>query len=524
MGKTSGAISAGHPKTAEAGARMFEEGGNAFDAILAAMCASCVVEPVLSSLGGGGFLLAHEQDQSPVLYDFFTQTPKQRRTDSEFYPILADFGTVTQEFHIGRGSIATPGVVKGLFEAHLELASLPMDVIVAPAIELARDGVHVNTMQAQIFDIVEAIFVASEDSKALYGSARNDRALLGEGEIQKNPDMANLFEALAKEGGELFYEGDIARLIENDSWDHGGHLSMADLKEYRVEKRTPLRVDYARSHFYTNPAPSTGGLLIAFALELIKTAGFRDLSFGSKDHVERLSQIMALTNKARLDAALVDGVEQAQLKMLDQDFLQLYRKEIYGRPTALRGTTHMSAIDKHGNAASLTTSNGEGCGHILPTTGVMLNNMLGEEDINPHGFNQWPTDTRMCSMMSPTLLLRDDGINVALGSGGSNRIRTAVLQVLVNLLEFGMNLEQAVAAPRMHFERGLLNIEPGYPQEALQTLNEHVPDHKVWDSPNLFFGGVHSVRANFNTGRFDGVGDFRRGGAAIIIDEHMDAS
>jgi len=521
MGKTTGAIAAGHPQTAKAGTLMLEEGGNAFDAILAAMCAACVCEPVLASFGGGGFLLSHAHDSDPVLYDFFTQTPKKRRDNPEFYPILADFGTVTQEFHIGRGSTATPGLIKGLFDAHDDLGSLPMDMIVAPAIDLARNGVTVNALQASIFDIVEAIYVASEDSKALYGSPSQPGHLLRDGEMQRNPDTANLLEALAKDGSELFYTGDIARLIEADCWDNGGHLNMADLRDYRVHKRTPLRVDYARSHFYTNPAPSTGGLLIAFALELVKNAGLRDLSFGSRDHIERLSQIMALTNKARIDAALVDGAEQAQLKMLDQDFLQSYRRHILGRPTALRGTTHISAIDKFGNSAALTLSNGEGCGHILPGTGVMLNNMLGEEDINPHGFNQWPQDTRMCSMMSPTLLLRDDGINVALGSGGSNRIRTAVLQVLVNLLEFNMSLEQAVAAPRMHYERGLLNLEPGFDPHALESLPAHVPDYKVWDQQNLFFGGVHSVRANLETGRFDGVGDARRGGAAIIIDESM---
>lgn len=521
MGKTTGAIAAGHTETARAGARMFEEGGNAFDAILAAACASCVSEPVLSSLGGGGFLLAHQADNDPVLYDFFTQTPKQRRTDSQFYPITADFGTVTQDFHIGRGAIATPGVVKGLFDAYGDLASLPMDILMTPAIELARDGLRVNAMQASLFDIVEAIYTASPESRSLYQSNRFEGKLLREGEWQKNPDLAQTFEALAQEGSDLFYKGDIAKKIAADCLDHGGHLNENDLASYRVEKRKPLRVDYARSHFYTNPAPSTGGLLIAFALELVKHAGFRDLAFGTKDHVERLSQIMALTNHARLDAALIDGAEQAQLKMLDQGYLQTYRAQILHRPKALRGTTHISAIDDQGNAASMTLSNGEGCGFILAKTGIMLNNMLGEEDINPHGFNQWPTDTRMCSMMSPTLLLRDDGINVALGSGGSNRIRTAVLQVLINLLEFDMNLEQAVAAPRMHFERGLLNLEPGFEKAALQNLSDHVPDHKVWDKQNLFFGGVHSVRANINTGRFDGVGDQRRGGAAIIVDESL---
>ncbi|WP_417830964.1 gamma-glutamyltransferase [Terasakiella sp.] len=521
MGKTNGAIAAGHPQTAKAGALMLEEGGNAFDAILACMCASCITEPVLSSFGGGGFLLAHAHDSDPVLYDFFTQTPKKRKDNPDFYPILADFGTVTQEFHIGRGSIATPGVVKGLFDAHQDLGSLPIDVVLAPAIDLARNGVQVNAMQASIFDIVEAIFMASDDSKALYGSPNHSGHLLREGETQYNPDSATLLENLAKEGSDLFYQGDIAKLIEADCWDHGGHLSLGDLRDYRVYKRKPLRVDYNRSHFYTNPAPSTGGLLIAFALELIKSAGLRDLAFGSKDHIERLSQIMALTNKARLDAALADGADQAQLEMLDQNFLQTYRQHILGRPSALRGTTHMSAIDKFGNAASLTVSNGEGCGHILPGTGVMLNNMLGEEDINPHGFNQWPQDVRMASMMSPTLLLRDDGINVALGSGGSNRIRTAVLQVLVNLLEFNMSLEQAVTAPRLHYERGLLNIEPGFDPFSLKDLGDHVPHYKVWEKQNLFFGGVHSVRANLETGRFDGVGDSRRGGAAIIMDESM---
>lgn len=517
MKKTNGAIAAGHPETAKAGELMLREGGNAFDAILAAMCVSCVAEPVLASLGGGGFLLAHTENSEPVIYDFFTQTPKVRKENSEFYPIIADFGTVTQEFHIGRGSIATPGLVKGLFEAHADLCSLPIDVILAPAIELAKKGLRVNKLQASLFDIVEAIYTASPDSMALYASPTQDNHLLREGELQKNPDIANLFENLASEGSRLFYEGDVAKLIEADSWDHGGHLSLADLKEYKVEKRKPLRVDYRKSHFYTNPAPSTGGLLIAFALELVKDAGFRDMVFGSQDHIERLSQIMALTNKARIDAALHDGADQAQLKMLDQGFLQNYRSHVHGRPQALRGTTHISAIDELGNAASLTLSNGEGCGHILPTTGVMLNNMLGEEDINPHGFNKWPTDTRMCSMMSPTLLLRDDGVSVALGSGGSNRIRTAVLQVLVNLLEFDMDLSHAVTAPRIHYERGLLNIEPGFNIQATQELNKHVPDHKLWNTQNLFFGGVHSVRHEKSTNSFDGVGDPRRGGAAFTV-------
>jgi gamma-glutamyltranspeptidase/glutathione hydrolase len=524
MGQKAGAISSGHPETTKAGAIMLEEGGNAFDAISAAMCASCIVEPVLSSLGGGGFLLAHPHDKAPVLYDFFTQTPRRRKPDSQFYPILADFGTVTQEFHIGRGSIATPGVVKGLFEIHKNHGRLPIDMIVAPAIELAEKGVRVNQLQASVFDIVKAIYTASESSRLLFGSKGDQEHLLQEGEIFYNPDHARLLKALADEGGDLFYKGEIADRIHDDCAEYGGHLTKEDLANYRVIKRKPLRVDYQDAHFYTNPAPSTGGLLIAFALELVKKASLENTNFASQEHVERLSQIMALTNKARIDGCLADGAEAAQLKMLDAGFLNIYQDQIFGRPNALRGTSHMSAIDKEGNSASLTISNGEGCGYILPGTGVMLNNMLGEEDINPNGFNKWPTDTRMCSMMSPTLLMDEHNIHVALGSGGSNRIRTAILQVLINLLVFKMDMDKAVQAPRMHFENDLLNIEPGFSTDALAGLKGHVPNHKVWDAQNLFFGGVHSVRADFNSGHFDGVGDARRGGSALIVSERKRTS
>lgn len=512
-----GAIAAGHPLTAEAGAEVLKAGGNAFDAILAAMVTSCVTEPILASLGGGGFLLASEEGNAPVLYDFFTQTPKERKESCDFHPVLADFGTVTQEFHIGRGSTATPGVVKGLFESHTDLGRLPLREILKPAIDLARQGFQVTDLQASLFGIVEAIYSHSEGSRALYASSTRTGKLVQEGDFFKNPDHADLLEALSHEGSDLFYKGDVARTILQESRDHGGHLSHKDLEGYQVHKRTPLRVDYLRSHFYTNPAPSTGGLLISFALELVKKAGFREIEFGSFEHLERLSQIMALTNKARIDACITEGVEEASLKILSEDFLEIYRKEIFKRPQALRGTSHISVIDIDGNAASLTLSNGEGCGHVLPGCGLMLNNMLGEEDINPHGFNKWPEDVRMCSMMAPTLLLRDDGISVSLGSGGSNRIRTAILQVLINLLEFKHPLTRAVHDPRIHYERDLLNIEPGFEADIIKELERALPELKVWDARNLFFGGVHSVLFDENGHLFDGVGDPRRGGAALIV-------
>ncbi|MGB5178913.1 MAG: gamma-glutamyltransferase, partial [Gammaproteobacteria bacterium] len=151
-----GAVAAGHPATAEAAAWILEAGGNAFDAALAGLCAACVAEPVLTSPGGGGFLLAHRDGGKNTLYDFFVQTPLRKRPVSEldFYPIVADFGTAQQEFHIGMGSIATPGTIKGLFQIHSELGTLPMREIVKPAVDFARQGIELNRLQAYIFSIV----------------------------------------------------------------------------------------------------------------------------------------------------------------------------------------------------------------------------------------------------------------------------------------------------------------------------------------------------------------------------------
>jgi gamma-glutamyltranspeptidase / glutathione hydrolase len=201
--------------------------------------------------------------------------------------------------------------------------------------------------------------------------------------------------------------------------------------------------------------------------------------------------------------------------LLDPVLLARYQHEIAGLAAASRGTTHLSVMDAAGNVASLTASNGEGCGVLIPDTGIMLNNMLGEQDLNPHGFFRWRENQRLTSMMAPTLLARRDGSEVVLGSGGSNRIRTAILQVLVNLLDFGMPLGPAVEASRIHLEQGRLSIEAGFdPAVDLRTLLATYPDHRIWAERSLFFGGVHGVE--YGPDGFRGAGDPRRGGVVRI--------
>ena len=512
-----GVIAAGHEKTAEAAKTILENGGNAFDAIVAAHFAACVCEPVLASLGGGGYLLAQTPDQQNTVYDFFVQTPKNKRPADEldFYPITADFGTAQQEFHIGRGSIATPGTVKGLFSIHQELCSMPMTDLIQPAVNFAKNGVVINHFQSYIFEIIQAIYTASPESFSIYKSLINSEKLIQEHEILYQPHLADTLEELAKEGDTLFYQGDIAQLIIKSNKDNGGHINSSDLKDYETKKYKPLTLKYRDATIYTNPPPSSGGILIAFALKLLEGYQLEKTDFGSIEHLQTLINVMSVSNKARIDKNFNQLLNTDTHSILDGEFLSVYKKEILNRAHTSRGTTHISVMDKLGNMASLTTSNGEGCGYILNGTGIMLNNMLGVEDLNSHGFQQWQCDQRMSSMMSPTFAITANNSHIALGSGGSNRIRTAILQVLINLIDYNLSLRKAVNSPRVHFENKLLSIEHGYNRDNIALICKNYTNTDLWKSHNLFFGGVHAVM-NKN-GHFSGSGDIRRGGVSIIV-------
>lgn len=520
MNHSKGVVAAGHSTTAEAARQVLRDGGNAFDAVLAAVCAACVAEPVLASLGGGGFLLAHTGDNRARVYDFFVHTPRQFAPvdETDFYPILADFGPVQQEFHIGRASMATPGMVKGIFAIHRDLCTLPLSAIVAPAILLAQKGVRLNAFQSHIFEIVRPIYLSSPEAQREYASASRPGDLVRHGEALRLPELADIFDALAREGDALFYEGEIATTLAQECRENGGLINEDDLRCYRVAKRRPLCLRYRDARIETNPPPSCGGVLIAFALELLSALRLPTLRCGSAEHLACLAQVMALSQEARLEQRIDEGLGGDRASnLLDARLLERYRHRLQKRIRSSRGTTQISVADNQGNLASMTVSNGEGSGFIIPQTGIMMNNMLGEADLHPHGFHNWQPDQRIVSMMAPSLVFGDDGRAICTGSGGSNRIRTAILQVLSNLLDFGMSLENAVHHPRIHFEDDLLNIEGGFAQSDLERLKVSYPRQKVWSGTHLFFGGAHTVSRDGATAELAGVGDPRRGGVSVIV-------
>ncbi len=265
------AVAAGHRLTVEAAGEVLAAGGNAFDALIAALWTACVVEPVLCSPGGGGFLMARPEGRAPAVLDFFVQTPRRPRPPEEldFFEVIADFGTDQQAFHIGLGSIATPGFVRGLFAMQRELASLPMRELVAPAVQHAREGVALDELQAYIFSIVAPIYLATPEARAVFESPTRPGHTLQAGEILRQPELADTLEVLAIEGDDLFYRGEIAALIEQQCAEGGGHLRREDLERYCEVERQPLVAGLREHRLWTNPPPSSGGILIAFALALL---------------------------------------------------------------------------------------------------------------------------------------------------------------------------------------------------------------------------------------------------------------
>ena len=529
-----GAIAAGHALTAEAGAEMLRQGGNAFDAAIAAAFTACVTESALTALGGGGFLLAHTAQGENRLFDFFCQTPRSKviggviggaggqagGRSPDFYPIHANFGDTVQEFHIGLGAMAVPGAIAGLLQVHQKLGRLPLAQVVAPAQHWATQGTEVEPFRAYCFQILAPILTATDGAKAIYAP---QGTLLKAGDRFYLAGFATVLDDLVRHGADLLYQGELAQAVVQACAAQGGYLSLEDLQAYRVIEREPLAVRYGKATLLTNPPPSSGGTLIAFALHLLAQAAPATTAHGSSRHVAALREVMGLTNLAR-QRGYDDHLYRANIakEFLSPAHLAPYLEELQAALSQggnkWGSTTHISVVDGEGNAASLTTSNGEGSAYVIPGTGIMMNNMLGEEDLNPQGFHQWPTNQRMSSMMAPTLVLQDGQPRLVLGSGGSNRIRTAILQVVSNVLDFGMDIETAVNAPRLHWERGALHLEPGFDQATLEAEGITGGDRCTWwQAHNMFFGGVHAVAVD-PKGTLAGVGDGRRGGACVVVE------
>jgi gamma-glutamyltranspeptidase / glutathione hydrolase len=496
-----GVVAAGHPLSARAGADALLAGGNAVDAALGAMLASFACEPLLTGLGAGGYMLVMSpgSEGGVTLLDFFVEAPGRRIAatpppePSALIPVPVSFGDAVQTFHVGEASVGTFGMPAGVSEAARRFGRLPLERLVAPAVRLAREGVPLNPQQAYIIEILGAIVTSTPEAAALFAPGGR---LLRAGERLRQPELGDALERLGSEGARPFYEGDIATAIVDWLAARGGLVTREDLTAYEVVDRDPVRVSYRGRDVLTNPPPSAGGILIARALARLD-------ELPSPPSVVQLVDVMETTQNERTPEFLA-GLD-------DPEFLRAF---LGGRPGRLGSTTHIAVLDRDGWACSVTCSNGSASGVIVPGTGVHLNNMLGEQDLNPLGFHRHPPGRRLPSMMSPTIVLRDGAAQLAVGSAGSNRIRSAVLQTIIRVIDDGLEAQAAIDAPRVHFEDDMVYSEPGIDVAALQDAGRSVSPFR---DRNLFFGGAQAAALDAG-GRFSGGGDPRRGGAAIVVE------
>ena len=491
-----GIVAAGHPLTAQAGARVLREGGNAVDATVAAMLTSFAAEPLLTGLGAGGYMLVAGGGQEPALLDFFVQAPSDPRGDvalagpvAELQPVDVSFGDAAQVFHIGPASCGAYGAPAGVCEAAARWGTVPLAQLAAPAAQLAREGVALNHGQAYVAEILAALLVSTPECAALWAP---DGRVLREGEVLRNSELGDALERLGADGAEPFYRGDIAAAVCEWLGERGGWLSASDLAGYRAIEREPVRMPYREREVLTNPPPNAGGMLLAYALALL-------------DRGPAPPSLRAVVEAMR--AAQQERTPDFLEGLSEERFLERFLT------TRLGSTTHISVIDADGRACSATSTNGEGSGVVVPGTGIHLNNVMGEEDLNPFGFHLHPAGRRMPSMMAPTIVMRDGEVELVLGSAGSNRIRSAILQTIVGAVDRDLDAQAAVAAPRVHFEAGVVYAEPGIELGGLDELGGEALELVEFSEINLFFGGVQAVRSR--EGVLTGAGDPRRGGVAV---------
>jgi gamma-glutamyltranspeptidase/glutathione hydrolase len=458
-----GVIAGGSEISVEAGARAFRAGGNAADAVVAAAFATSAGEPSITSLVGGGALIFREAASGQTtVCDFFANAPgldgkrqgkggDARVPELDFRDIEVDFGNTRQTFHIGRGSAAVPGTIPGLLAAWKRWGTLPLQVLLESTTQLLRESFPLSPFQSYCCRLLAEILAQSPLGRESYLDASGKP--LAPGARFQNPRLAATLERLGESVDASLYLEEVGKsMVRQFGEERGGWLTSRDIESYSPVFRAPLVFSHGGGTIATNPSPSLGGPLIQRTLELFERVGITESSEASAGRFQRIAAVFRAIAEAR--ALHVDLLERADLSevlsgLLDSALAGADPSGADG-PALPGNTVHISALDEDGNAAGVTLSHGEGSGDEIDGTGLLMNNFLGEEDLFPHGFHRFRPGQRLGTMMAPTIVEGPGDFLAVLGSGGSNRIRTAIAQVLSGVLDDGLPVEESVSRGRLH--------------------------------------------------------------------------
>ena len=480
------AVVSARKEATQIGLEIMEKGGNAYDAMIATHLALAVVHPTAGNIGGGGFFVYKDQDGTSGTLDFREMAPGKAFKDMY---LDSDGNVIPDMSTLGGASVGVPGSISAIFEIHSKFGSLPVEKLFQPAIDLAKTGFIVTKKQSSSLSEKLDDFIKINGKESLYSRKYN------EGDTIKNLKFAETLTKISKFGPEAFYEGEIAKMIVNSVINSGGIMTTDDLKNYKSVWRDPIRFNYKDLEVISMSLPSSGGILIGQMLKSIEDFDIKSLGHNSVETIQLLTE---LERRAYADRSHFMGdpdfMNLPVYELIDKKYVNDRMKNFswdqstpsseikHGNIIVKESdeTTHYSIIDKYGNSVSVTTTlnNSYGSKVFVEEGGFFLNNEMDDFSSKPgypnfYGLigseaNSIRPNKRMLSSMTPTIILKDNKPSMIVGTPGGSTIITSVLQTILNVYEFNMDIQDAVNAPRFHhqwlpdvviFEEGLLNKE-----------------------------------------------------------------
>ncbi|MCT2419355.1 gamma-glutamyltransferase [Pantoea sp. XY16] len=486
----------------QVGVEILRQGGNAVDAAVAVGFALAVTHPQAGNLGGGGFMLLRTASGRAAAIDFREMAPGHASRDMFLDKQGNADSKLSLTSHLASG---TPGTVAGLALAAQKYGTLPLSTLLAPAIKLARDGIPVNDALADDLKTYgKEVLITHPNSKAIFYKPDGTPWQKGDRLVQKN--LAHSLQLIARQGPDAFYKGEIADEIAGEMAQHGGLINKADLAAYRAVERTPVSGTYRGYEVFSMPPPSSGGIHIVQILNILENFDLAKMGFGSADAMQVMAEAekyayadrseylgdpdfvkvpwQALTSKAyaKTLAQQIDVAKARPSSEIKPGKLEPYESN---------QTTHFSVVDKQGNAVAVTYTLNTyfGSGIVAGKSGILMNNEMDDFSAKPgtpnvYGLvggeaNAVQPAKRPLSSMSPTIVAKGGKTWLVTGSPGGSRIITTVLQMVVNSIDFGMNVAEATNAPRFHHQwlPDQLRVEKGFSPDTLrllETKGQHV--------------------------------------------------
>ncbi len=486
-----GLVVSAHPLASEAGAKMMKMGGNAFDAAIATQYALAVVYPQAGNIGGGGFLVGVKNNGEKFTIDFRETAPAKASRDM-YLDKNGKANTTLSQY--GRLAAGVPGSIAG-FYATLKHAKLPMEKLIQPAIDLAEQGFAITEKEARLLNDQMKHFNEHNKIKTVF--QKNEPWKQGDVLVQK--DLAETLKRIQKYGEKGFYEGKTAELIVAEMKRGNGIITLNDLKNYKVAERKPITFDYKGNEVVSMPLPSSGGILLA---QMLKMASYENLEKYQQNSAEAVQIMVEAERRAFADRAEFMGdpnfIEDKTQMLISDAYLKnrwkSYNKnlatpssevgKIIPQPKESTETTHISIIDKEGNAVSVTTTlNGYyGSKVVVEGAGFFLNNEMDDFSIKPGVPNMFGAvggeankiepGKRMLSSMTPTIVLKNGKPYIVVGTPGGTTIPTSVYQSIVNVLDFKLNPNLSVNAPKFHHQwlPETIAVEKGFPESTIKAL------------------------------------------------------